>query len=276
VVADQLDRANSRLIAAITVLDQVVGVTLGALLFAIAWDLPFSIDAATFVVGAAFLASVRRPLQGERSGRCTLRQDVAEGFRFLFRHRLLRSLAGAIATINLAGNISFGVIVILVVDELSAAEATFGIVLGVGAVGGVVGALLAAAIVIGLGRRVVLSLAPSLLVVAQLANAFARDVVVVAAALFVASFAVVVSNVPGQSLRQSVTPERLLGRVVASFRVFGMGAAPLGAVIGGVVTEATGVRAAMAVAALGMGAGWLLMLRALTHLPSTPGAMMQP
>jgi MFS family permease len=257
----------------VDLLDQVVGVTLGAVLFAVATELPFWVDCATFVVGAAFLVSVRRPLQGDRTVNSTLRDDIIDGFRFLFGHRLLRTLAGAIATINLAGNISFGVIVILVVDELGAAEATFGIVLGIGAVGGVLGSLLAEVVVTRLGRRLVLSLAPSLLVLAQVANAIAPNVGVVAAALFVASFAVVVANVPGQSLRQSVTPEHLLGRVVASFRVFGMGAAPLGAVAGGFITEALDVRAAMVVAAVGMGAGWLLMLRALTHLPTTTGAM---
>lgn len=267
VTADQLDRANSRLIAAITVLDEVVGVTLGAVLFAITAGLPFAIDTATFLIGAAFLVTVRRPLQGERSSRTTIRQDIAEGFRFLFVHRLLRSLAGAIATINLAGNISFGVLVILVIDELGAAEATFGIVFGVGAVGGVLGSIVAEPIVERFGRRAVLSTTPVALIISQVANALAPHVAVVGAALFIGSFAVVVSNVPGQSLRQSVTPEQLLGRVIASFRVFAMGAAPIGAIIGGVMTEATDVRAAMFLAAAGMTIGWLLMLRALTHLP---------
>jgi MFS family permease len=222
VAADQLDLANSRLIAAVTVLEQVVGVTFGALLFAVATDLPFWVDAATFLVGAAFLASIRRPLQGERTERNTIRNDIADGFRFLFGHRLLRSLVGAVSTINLALNVSFGVVVILVVDEFDATEGMFGIVLGVAAVGGVLGSLLAEMIIIRFGRGFVLSVSPVLLALSQVGNAVAPDVSVVAAALFVASFAVVVSNVAGQSLRQAVAPEHLLGRVVVSFRVFGM------------------------------------------------------
>ena len=137
--ADQLDRANGQLIAAITVLDQVAGVALGAVLFAAATGLPFVVDAATFFVGAVLLTSIRKPLQGTRSGDTTMRSDIGEGARFLFRHRFLRGIMFAVAMSNLAGNVAFGVFVLLVVDELGASETTFGLVLSVGALGGVRG-----------------------------------------------------------------------------------------------------------------------------------------
>lgn len=268
VAPDQLDRANARLLAAITVLDQVVGVTLGAVLFSVATSLPFVVDAVTFLAGAALLAAVRRPLQGERTRTTAIRHDIAEGFRFLLGHRFLRSIAAAIAMINLAGNVTFGVLVILVVDELGAGDATFGVVLGIGAVGGVVGSVAAEPIVERTGRRAVLATAPLLLVLSQIANALAPNVAVVSASFFVGSFAVVVANVPGQSLRQAITPEHLLGRVVASFRMLGMGAAPIGAILGGVVTARSDVRVAMWLAAGVMFVGWLMMMRALVHLPA--------
>lgn len=79
-------------------------------------------------------------------------------------------------------------LVIVSVDELGAAEATFGLVIAVGAVGGAVGSPVDEMIVTRFGRRVV------------------------AAAVFVASFAVVVSTGPGQSLRQSPRSAGSLGR----------------------------------------------------------------
>ena len=160
VAPDQLDRANGRLIAAITVLDQVVGVAVGAVLFAAAAGLPFAIDAVTFAVGALLLITVRRPLQGSRTTRTGVRADIAEGFRFITGSPLLRGLMGAVAISNFAGNISFGILVVLVVDELGASEAAYGVLLGIGAVGGVLGSLVAGRLAERFGRRPVLSILP--------------------------------------------------------------------------------------------------------------------
>lgn len=88
----------------------------------------------------------------------------------------------------------------------------------------------------------------------------------VGASLFVASFAIVCFNVPGQSIRQSATPEPLLGRVVASFRMVGMGAAPLGAVVGGFVTDAFDVRAAYLLAGVVSTCSWVVLVLGLRHL----------
>lgn len=66
-----LDRANSRLVAAQTVLDQVFGAALGSLLFVVAAPLPFLVDGTSFLVSAAALVRVRRPLQGARDGGAT-------------------------------------------------------------------------------------------------------------------------------------------------------------------------------------------------------------
>lgn len=251
---------------AITVLDQVIGVALGAALFSIASGLPFAIDAITFIIGAALLVSVRRPLQGERTHTTAVRTDIAEGMRFLFRHRLLRSMMASVAVSNLAGNISFGVLVVLVVDELDASEPTFGLVLGFGALGGVLGSILASRLAKKLGRRHVLATFPLLLSATYVINAVATSAWMVSTSFFIPSFAAVCLNVPGQSIRQLVTPEHLLGRVIASYRMFGMGAAPIGAIFGGVIAQATSVRTTNAVAAVVQTASWTLMVLALRHL----------
>ncbi len=264
---DQLDRANAHLIAAVTVLDQVAGVTLGAVLFSVSTGLPFVVDAATFVVGAALLLAVRRPLQGARTATSSVRADIGEGFRFLLGHELLRGLTGAVAMTNLAATTASGVFVILIVDELRAPEATYGVVLGVGAVGGIVGSLIAGRLVDVVGRSRLLRSLPAALVTGFVTNALAPAAWVVGISFFVVSFAIVVFNVPGRALRQAVTPEHLLGRVVATFRMVGMGVVPVGAFLGGVITEASNVRVANWAAAAGMLIAWALMVNALRHLP---------
>lgn len=263
-----LDRANARLIAAITLLDNVVGVALGALLFTVFTELPFLVDAATFVIGAVVVAGVQRPLQGDRvaTAPTSVRDDIVEGARFLLKNRFLRGTMIGVTLSNVAGNIGFGVFVLLVVDEVGAPEAAFGIVLGLGAIGGVLGSLSAGRIVERFGRRQVMGVLPFVLAATHGAYALATEVWMLSASFFVASFAIVCFNVPGQSLRQAVTPEPLLGRVVASWRMFGMGLAPLGAILGGLITEASGVRNAMWTAAAAEVLAGVALLAALRHL----------
>lgn len=266
----QLDRANGRIAIALTLFDQVIGVALGTALFAAAAGIPFAIDAATFLIAAAVLASVRRPLQGDRASgeqRASVRRDVVEGARFLAGHRLLRGTMFAVATSNFAGNMAFGVFVVLVVDELGASEAAFGAVLAIGAIGGVIGSLVAGRLAERLGRRLTLSLLPGALVVTYSINALATAPWMASASFFISSLAIVCFNVPGQSLRQEVTPEHLLGRVVATFRMVGMGAAPVGAITGGIITESFDVRAANWAAAGVELVAWVMLLAALRHLP---------
>lgn len=263
---DQLDRANGRMIAALTVLDKVVGITLGAVLFAVAAGLPFVIDAFTFILGAVLVSMVRRPLQPARSSTSKLRADIAGGMRFLFNHRLMLLLTGGAALSNLASYMSFGVLVILVVDELGGSEAQFGVVLGVGALGGVLGSVVASRLVERFGRPIMMAVPPMVLVVAFLIHAGAAHLWMVAFASFLINFSIVCFNVPTMSVRQSVIPDRLLGRVTANFRVFAVGAVPVGAVIGGFVAEAAGVRMANVAAAGIQAVCCALVVLSLRHL----------
>ena len=70
------------------------------------------------------------------------------------------------------------------------------------------------------------------------------------------SFALVVYQVPSRALRQRATPDRLLGRVVSVFRIFGLGGPVVGAPIGGVIAEALGVRWAFAASTAVMAVAW--------------------
>ncbi len=274
---DQLDRANGQLITAITVLDEVVGVALGAALFSVATSLPFVVDAASFLVGAALLVTIRRPLQQTRAASTTtVRADIAEGLRFLLRHPLLRGFMVAVSLSNLAGNVAFGVLVVLVVDELGASGGTFGLVLGAGALGGVIGSMVAARLTARLGHRRMFISLPAVMVVTHLINATATAAWMVSVSLFIGSFAIVCFNVPGQTIRQAATPEPLLGRVVGSWRMIGLGAAPLGAVLGGFVTEATNVRIANVVAAGLEIVAWFALIAAVRHLDTDATTSVAP
>jgi hypothetical protein len=78
-------------------------------------------------------------------------------------------------------------------------------------------------------------------------------------------------NVVAVSLRQSIIPARLLGRVNSVYRMLGLGLTPLGALAGGFVAHDLGVRAAFPIAGVLRGSALILTLPCLAvraaHLP---------
>lgn len=260
-----LARANGQLNVAENLFNDVVGVAAGASLFAVAVGLPFTVDAASFFIGAASLATIRRPLQQPRPpATASVWTAVVEGFRHLWRDRFLRGLALSVSVTNLALHMGLSVLVVLVVRRLGATERTFGIVLAVGAIGGLVGALAAVRITARLTAVGVLRLTHAFFVAAALWTSVATSTWQVAAASGMSSFALVVYQVPSRTLRQQLTPDRLLGRVVSAFRTFGLGGPVIGAPLGGLITAHYGVRSAFAVSAAVMVIAWGLILHAVT------------
>ncbi|MFE2752195.1 MFS transporter [Actinosynnema sp. NPDC059335] len=250
---DRLPRANSRLFAVELTANEFVGPPLAGLLVAAGAVAAFTAPAALWVVALVALWSVRGTFKVDREHRTTLRADIAEGLRFLLRHRLLRALAAVVGVFNIAGTASGSVLVLHAVGPGSAMGLTgqvFGLLLTTPAVGSLVGSLAAERVVARLGRARSLAVgfvAGSLLVAAPAvtANPYA-----VAAAFAVAGAGIAVLNVVAVSLRQHVTPDRLLGRVNSAYRLVAWGTMPLGAAIGGAVAQAFGVRAVFAVMAV--------------------------
>lgn len=268
-----LERANARLVSAQLVLDEMAGAALGGLLFAINPIIPFIVDAATFLVGGVAVSTISRPLppRGDATSDglgSSMRDEVREGFAFLLDSKLLGGMAASVGLMNLAAATGGSVLVILVVDELAAAEATFGFVLAAGAVAGFVGSLVAEGIVVRLGRGRTLVGSVAAIAAALLVVAFAPTVVIVGAGMALMGFGVTVFNIPGRAVRQEVVPDHLLGRVVSSYRVLGFLGVPLGAVLGGVLTDLADVRTAFVVAAGLMAVAIAAMVAAVRHLPS--------
>ena len=241
---DRLELANSRLLAGQIVMNQAVGTAAGGVLFAAAAVLPFSIDAATYLIAAGLILTVREDL-GPGPGapaRQTVRQDLVEGIRWLWRHDILRPYALSVALTNLGLQVSTAILVLFVLDVLLLPEAAFGLLLAVGAVGGVVGASVGTRIVGRFGRTRTLITTTAVTAASTGVIGASSHSFVAAASLFVGIASVTVFNVVGQSMRQAVTPSRLLGRVVSAYRFVGFSSMPAGAALGGVIAELFGLR----------------------------------
>jgi MFS family permease len=268
---DLLPKANGSQQVSLTVGESFLGPPVGSLLFAAAAALPFGLDAGSFAGSAALLAALprTRPTPGN-AGRQRIRAQIAQGLRWLAGHRLLRVVAVLLGIYNFANQMGQAILVLLATQTLHVSTRGYGLLLAASAVGSVVGGLVNPV----LTRR--LGLLPSLVLPALIdAAAFvgiglAPSPVVVAALLAVQGFSVTMWNVVTVSLRQRIVPGHLLGRVNSVYRMLGWGLMPLGALAGGFVAHAAGLRAPYIVA------GLLCGLSALVALPFLLAAVRAP
>nr|MDT0657969.1 MFS transporter [Micromonospora sp. DSM 115978] len=241
-----LSRANGRLHAAELTAHQFVGPPLAGFLVVAGAAVAFVGPAAAWAVAVVALLPVRGRFRVERDRRTTIRADIAEGLRFLWRHKLLRTLGAMVGGMNFVSNAVFGILVLYAVGPDSAiglTEPAYGVLLTTAAIGIVLGSLLAARIERWLGRVRALGLsvvcsATFVAVLAVTTNPYAIGVV-----FFLSGVGIATWNVITVSLRQRITPDRLLGRLNSGYRMLAWGTMPLGAVTGGVLAELLGLRA---------------------------------
>lgn len=242
---DQLSQANSRLFAVELTANEFAGPPLAGFLVTAGVAVAFAAPAALWVVALVALLLVRGSFRIERGRPSGLRADIAEGLRFLWRHRLLRALAVMTGVFNFASSATFTVFVLFAVGSASAmelSEQAFGILFATIAVGSLLGSLVAARIehVLGRARSLLLSILSGVLLVGV--PAVTANPLLIGAAFLIGGGGVMVWNVVAVSLRQRITPDRLLGRINSGYRLVAWGTKPLGAAAGGALAELLGLR----------------------------------
>ncbi len=247
--SDDLEIANGRLEGTQIVANQFVGPPLGAWLFGIAAAAPFFLDAGSFAVAALLVLTLRGSFRPQRDvAATTVRHDIAEGLRWLVHHRVLRTLAIALGVMNLVGVAAMAILVLYAQDVLQLGDLQYGLLLTTEAAGAVLGSMMASRIAARVGVGTALFLAIGVAGMSLLVPGLWAQPVAVAASLALGGFAGLVWNVLTVSLRQSLVPDALLGRVNSAYRLVGWGTMPIGALTGGVIADAFGLRAPFLVA----------------------------
>jgi MFS family permease len=245
VEVEVLARANGYLFVADTAGEQFAGPALGGMAFAWSPAVPFLGDALSYVASAVLLTSVlpSRPSQGQAPPSGRLRADVAFGLRWFLTHPLLRLLALVVATFAFCQAVVMSVLVLYGVRVLHLGKPGYGFFLAAGAVGSLVGGLLAGPIHARLGPGKAIIIAGVSAAVGYLLLGSTSHVLVAVLALAVEAVSVAIGNVVTLSLRQVVIPSELLGRVNNAFRTCVFATMPLGALAGGALAASLGVRA---------------------------------
>jgi MFS family permease len=235
---EHLEAANGRMWAAEGVANTFVGPPLGSLLLVAAFALPFFVDAASFFASAALIASITGTFRAERPEghvQAHWRVELAEGVRWLWHHELLRPMAIILGLMNLASMLGGATMVLFAQEVLDLGPLLF-TVLGFGfAIGGIVGGVFASAVSkrLGSGTCLAITLAGSAAVGLLIGLVPFWPVVML---LFtVTALLGTLWNVITVSLRQTIIPSHLLGRVNSVYRFFAWGMMPIGAALSGVI-----------------------------------------
>jgi MFS family permease len=247
-------------------LSYVVGPTLGGVLVQVLTaPIALAADAASFILSALFLARVKAneaPIEPDPTG---IRERFAAGLRFSAFDPIIRPTLLAAATINFF-NFAFSALFILYATRyLGVSPGTLGLALGVGAIGGLLGAVVAGPIGrrIGVGPAYALGcvLFPAPLVLIPLVSG-PPEVILGALLLseFGAGLGVMILDVNAGAIIIARTPDRIRARATGAFRTLNYGIRPIGAFLGGVVGSAIGVQETLLITAIAplLGVLWLI------------------
>jgi MFS family permease len=263
VPADDLSRANARLYAVELTANQFIGPPIGGLIAGIAAAAALGGSAGAYVLAAVVLALISGSFRPERTGPATrLRHDIAEGARYLNRHRLLRTLAILVGISNLTWTATLAILALYAIEPgpMGLPEAGYGALLAVGAAGALIGTFIVPSMERLLGRSRALLVSYVGFSALEGLPGLTASVPAVAASFFVAGAIGIAWNVITVSLRQRIVPDRLLGRVNAGYRLLAWGTMPLGAGLGGLLGDLFGLRAVFLTAAAASLAGVPLFL----------------
>ncbi len=283
---EHLITGNARIQTSYAIADVVGPAGAGLLIRALGVPMAFAVDAVSFGLSAMALIGTRPAERhvdqmaslGGHPVRSIL-TDIRVGLDFVFRTETLRTLTLGVAVWNLFTAMSRAMLVIYLLKTLSFSEVTIGLVASAGGLGILAGTFLPNLVTrrLGLGRGILLALGlsvPAYILVAVASGPFWLTIGMVIVGYVIEQLASSVADINQFSFRNAVTPDRLRGRVASGARVILRSTVPIGFLIGGLVADHVGLRAAMLLGAIGPLLFGILILRSpimsLHALPPDP------
>jgi predicted MFS family arabinose efflux permease len=259
-----LMEANSKLGVSSSLAEVTAPGTAGVLVQILSAPLTLLIDAASFVASGILILTIR---QSEATptpspGPTSPWREIGEGIRFVLDNRILRAFAARSVTASFFGNFFAALYAIYCIRTLGLTPALLGLTVAAGGAGGLIGAVIAERLVgrLGIGRTIVAALI--------VGDAIGWLIPLAGGPIYLATALMILAQLAGDgissifeiaslSVRQTITPDHFLGRVNSAMYVLGSGIGPFGALVGGALGSAIGIREAVVVAVLGGGLGGL-------------------
>jgi MFS family permease len=279
---EKLVAANSALTATGSVAEFSAFGIGGFLIEVFTAPIAIAIDAVTFLVSAVLLGTVRKkePTPKPRADREPVLREIRDGIRIVAGSPVLRALALSHGGTHILWGVFGTSYLLFAVDELGLGPAAIGVIAAVGGIGSLAGSAIAPFMVrrFGIGNSILLGMVGflignTLIPLAPAGALLLGAAFLIAQQLIGDSFATVY-EVTEVSLQQAMVGDRLLGRVNATTHTFTTLMTLFGAVLGGVVAETIGLRAAFALGLLGgvlsLAVVWFSPVRHIRDAPLRP------
>ena len=260
--------ANARLITGIVTFNQLAGPPVGALLFGLGRAYPFAAQCTCLALSVVLMLRVRLPAHGrDRTAEpSTIRSDIVEGIRWVWRHAAVRTLVLTIVTFNVTFGAAWSVLVLYSLERLGMGEVGFGLLTSALACGGLVGTLsfgwLERHISLGnimRGGLVIETLTHLILAVNTLPS-------VALVVFFVFGAHAFVWGTISTTVRQRAVPTAMQGRVTSVNLIGVTGGMVIGSALGGVIASHWGITAPFWFAFVGSAIFLALIWRQLVHV----------
>ncbi len=257
---------NSKLAMSSSIAEVLGPALTGVLVKILTAPVAILLDAVSFLFSAVSVAVIRKP-EGKPEPRQTKSplKEAAAGLQFIRREPVLRSLAAYSASIFFCFGIISPLYVLFAIRDLGMGPVLLELSIACGGVASFIGSVVArrASRRFGVGSTMIVSagiLALGTFLIPSAHGPLALRAAFLIAGQLVCDSSMVVYSVHAISIRQAIAPEQILGRVNASMRLLTLGILPLGALAGGALGTAIGMRGALYVAATGMSLalGWLV------------------
>lgn len=258
--------ANARLTAGFITINQLAGAPLGAFLFAAGNASPFATQAGLVLIGFALISRLRLPEREGPPPDTHLRQDIAEGFRWVVHHAAVRTLVLTIFTFNITWGAAWSVLVLYATQRLGLGEVGFGLITTVSALGGLLGTLAYGTITrfVKLGDLMRIGLV--LETATHLALALTTSPPVAMVIFFLFGAHAFIWHTTSVTVRQRAVPSHLQGRVASVNLVGVFGGLVIGSALGGAIAQQLGVTGPFWFAGVGSAVFVVLIWRQLAHI----------
>ena len=245
---ERLVPANARLTGTQVMTEQFGGPPLGAALCGAAPAVPFVVDAVSFAASAALVRTLPDVHRVERSP-SRLRDDIREGVAFIVRNPVLTRLVTLLGILNFFYFAAEAVLILYTFEQLDAGKAVYTGLFLAAAAGTVATQWLVTPLQARIGAARTITISFWMWTVALVGTAVTSSPFVAIASFFLLGAGDGLWRVLTVTLRQRITPNRLMGRVNAAYRMVAQGIIPIGAAFGGVTAKVWGVRSPFVIAA---------------------------
>ncbi len=236
---DNLPKANGRLFGIEIVTNNFLGTPVGGFLIGLSLITPFIFDTLLMLASVFFIIGIKgkfeRPEKNSKEQNTS--EMIKEGVNWLKNNTLLKRLAIYTGVANFFGSMQFPIMILFAQELIGLSAIQYSFLAYGAAIGGLVGSQLANKVNARFEESKTLLISVALFGIGMFAPYVTSNPFVIAGSFGLSSFGSVLWNVQAVSIRQSLIPDNLLGRVNSVYRLLALGLNPIGALFGGALVK---------------------------------------